>query len=339
MAEKPPIAVTIGEPAGIGPDVILASWTRATRSGQTNEIAPFYVIGCVRLLQSRARSLGLDIPITPANASGASEIFPHSLPVVPLQAPLDGEPGLPVASDGVAIIESIKTAVEHVQTGIARAIVTAPIHKKSLYDAGFSHPGHTEFLAELSGTWPGGPFKPVMMLAGPRLRAVPVTIHMPLADVSKSLNTGDIIEIATITADNLISRFGIANPRLAISGLNPHAGEDGAMGSEDVTIIKPAVAALNAAGIDATGPLPADTMFHQRARNTFDVAICMYHDQALIPAKALDFDRTVNVTLGLPFVRTSPDHGTAFDIAGSGRADPSSMIAALQMADQLSSTS
>ena len=332
---KLPIAITIGEPAGIGPDVILQSWLLR------DQLKPFYVLGDVELLQERARMMEIDVPVSIASPKNAEQVFNQSLPVVPLSNKLTGEPGVAISSNGAGVVEAIETAVDHMKAGKARAMVTAPINKKSLYDAGFSYPGHTEFLASLAEKWGGGTggvIQPVMMLAGPKLRAVPVTIHIPLAEVPSSLTTKKIIEIATITAVDLARRFGIAKPRLAISGLNPHAGEEGAMGFEDRAMIKPAITALNASGIATTGPLPADTMFHERARATYDVAICMYHDQALIPAKALDFDHTVNVTLGLPFVRTSPDHGTAFDIAGSGKANPSSMIAAIHMADEMSGT-
>ena len=334
MSETLPIAVTIGEPAGIGPDIILASWLQA---GDSGGIDPFYVIGDIEHLKTRARLLRMDIPIIETIPTDAPENFSRALLVVPIKALLSGKPGVPNATDSDGIVESIKTAVDHVHEGHASALVTAPINKKSLYEAGFRHPGHTEFLAELAQSRNSSPqsIRPVMMLAGPRLRAVPVTIHIPLSEVAAALKTDDIVEVSTIAASELKHRFGISNPRLALSGLNPHAGEEGAMGHEDQTIIQPAIAALQAAGIDAKGPFPADTMFHARARETYDVAICMYHDQALIPAKALDFDHTVNVTLGLPFVRTSPDHGTAFDIAGTGMADPSSMIAALKLAGQL----
>ncbi len=337
-----PVAVTIGEPAGIGPDVILMAWQQRSWPQTGAPLSPFYVIGDKDVLQIRARLLDLPVPVITTTAEKAMAHFNDGLPVVPLRAELKGMPGIPSSEDAAGIIEAIETAVRHVKSGIARAVVTAPINKKSLYQAGFSHPGHTEFLAELAGSrgdGKNGTIRPVMMLAGPRLRTVPVTIHIPLSAVAPSLTTDDIIEVATITARDLRQRFEIAHPRLAILGLNPHAGEEGAMGEEDATIIAPAVAALQRAGVDAFGPMPADTMFHERARATYDVAICMYHDQALIPAKALDFDRTVNITLGLPFVRTSPDHGTAFDIAATGKADPTSMICALQMADQLSSAS
>ncbi len=332
-----PLTVTTGEPAGIGPDIIIKAWLASRRTADA--VPPFYVLGDARLLRNRAQQMGVEIRLEETTPDKAMPAFECALPVVPLAAALKGKPGRPAPGDYTGIIEAITTAVEHIKTGFARAIVTAPINKKALYDGGFSCPGHTEFLAEIAGGWPGFDGKkprPVMMLAGPRLRAVPVTVHIALADVPKSLTSDDIFETATITAADLHTRFGIKKPRLAICGLNPHAGEEGTMGMEDIEIIAPAIARLQKAGIAATGPLPADTLFHQRARKTYDAAICMYHDQALIPAKALDFDKTVNVTLGLPFVRTSPDHGTAYDIAGSGKAKAQSMIAALQLADRMS---
>lgn len=237
--------------------------------------------------------------------------------------------------NAAGIIEAIERAVALTLKGEASAVVTCPISKKPLYEAGFQHPGHTEFLAELASKHLGKPVTPVMMLAGPQLRAVPVTIHIPLSEVPVRLRTADIIEVSRITATELRERFGIASPRLAISGLNPHAGEGGAMGKEDDVVILPAIEALRHEGINARGPLPADTMFHAPARATYDAAVCMYHDQALIPAKALAFDETVNVTLGLPFIRTSPDHGTAFDIAGKGIARPDSLVAAIRLAQEL----
>jgi 4-hydroxythreonine-4-phosphate dehydrogenase len=219
--------------------------------------------------------------------------------------------------------------------GRAAALVTNPVAKSVLYRAGFAEPGHTEFLGRLAQEATGRPVTPVMMLWAPELAVVPVTIHIPLREVFAVLTTALIVKTARIVARDLTGRFGIARPRLALAGLNPHAGEDGTLGKEDETIVAPAVAQLKAEGIDARGPLPADTLFHERARKTYDVALCMYHDQALIPIKTLAFDHGVNVTLGLPFVRTSPDHGTAFDIAGTGKADPSSLAAALKLAARL----
>jgi 4-hydroxythreonine-4-phosphate dehydrogenase len=258
--------------------------------------------------------------------------------VVPLAARFTDNPGRPDPANAAGTIEAIDRAVADCLAGHAAAVVTCPIAKKPLYDAGFGFPGHTEYLAHLASLHTGGAVTPVMLLAGPELRTVPVTIHIALAEVPKVLTTELIVAISRITAADLASRFGIARPRLALAGLNPHAGESGAMGTEDERIIRPAVEILRAQGIDAFGPLPADTMFHARARAGYDVAICMYHDQALIPAKALAFDEAVNVTLGLPFIRTSPDHGTAFDIAGKGIARPDSLIAALKLARRLADT-
>jgi 4-hydroxythreonine-4-phosphate dehydrogenase len=257
------------------------------------------------------------------------------LPVVPLYARHVDSPGEPDPANAAGTIEAIDRAVADCLAGSAAAVVTCPIAKKPLYDAGFGFPGHTEYLAHLASRHTGKQVTPVMLLAGPDLRTVPVTIHIPLAEVPKVLTRELIVAVARITAADLKSRFGIARPRLAIAGLNPHAGEGGAMGQEDAAIVAPAVETLKAEGIDAVGPLPADTMFHPRARASYDAALCMYHDQALIPAKTLAFDEAVNVTLGLPFIRTSPDHGTAFDIAGRGIARADSLIAALRLARRL----
>jgi 4-hydroxythreonine-4-phosphate dehydrogenase len=327
----PALALTAGDPAGIGPDIALAAWSMRAVS----VVPPFYLLTDPGLLAGRARRLGLSVTIRETAPAEAAAIFAEALPVVSLQARFEAEPGMPATVNAPGIIEAIDRAAADVTSGTASAVVTCPIAKKVLYDAGFDFPGHTEYLAHLAARLTGSAAKPVMMLAGPELRAVPVTIHVPLADVPTLLTTGLIVETARVTASDLKRRFGIARPRLAVSGLNPHAGEDGAMGREDVEIIRPAIEQLRREGIDAFGPLPADTMFHARARAGYDAAICMYHDQALIPAKALAFDETVNVTLGLPFVRTSPDHGTAFDIAGTGKARPDSLIAALRLAQKL----
>jgi 4-hydroxythreonine-4-phosphate dehydrogenase len=255
--------------------------------------------------------------------------------VAKLRAPVDVRPGRLATANAPAVIEAIARAVGDVRSGVAGAVVTNPINKKALYEAGFQHPGHTEFLGTLSAAWTGTAARPVMMLAGPELKAVPVTIHIPLREVAATLSTRLIVETARIVAADLKRRFAIAEPRLAVAGLNPHAGEGGALGSEDEAIVRPAVEALRAEGIAASGPFSADTMFHPEARRGYDVALCMYHDQALIPAKTLAFAEAVNVTLGLAFVRTSPDHGTALDIAGTGRANPASLAAALRLAAEL----
>jgi 4-hydroxythreonine-4-phosphate dehydrogenase len=256
--------------------------------------------------------------------------------VVPLSARVTTKPGVPDASSAPAAIESIDRAVAGVLAGRAAAVVTNPVAKSVLYDNGFSDPGHTEYLARLAQKETGNASRPVMMLWSPELAVVPVTIHIPLRDVVASLTPELLLATARIVAHDLTQRFGIAKPRLVAAGLNPHAGEDGALGSEDTEIVGSTVETLRAEGIDIRGPLPADTLFHADARARYDAALCMYHDQALIPIKTLAFDHAMNVTLGLPFVRTSPDHGTAFDIAGTGRARPTSLIAALKLAQRLS---
>jgi 4-hydroxythreonine-4-phosphate dehydrogenase len=326
-----PLALTMGEPAGIGPDVTLAAWARR----KALDLPAFYYLADPVFLATRARRMGLDVPIERVSAADAAAVFGRALPVVPLDSSVEVTPGAPSVATAQAVIEAIARAVGDVRAGLASAVVTAPIAKKTLYDAGFQHPGHTEFLGTLSAAWAGEAARPVMMLAGPELKAVPVTIHIPLRDVAGALSERLIVDTARIVATDLRRRFGKPAPRIAVAGLNPHAGENGTMGDEDERIVRPAVAALRAEGIDARGPLSADTMFHAQARTTYDAALCMYHDQALIPIKTLSFWDGVNVTLGLPIVRTSPDHGTAFDIAGTGKADPSSLAAALRLAAEL----
>ncbi|MGH6727410.1 MAG: 4-hydroxythreonine-4-phosphate dehydrogenase PdxA [Pseudolabrys sp.] len=326
-----PLALTLGEPAGIGPDLTLAVWRRRVEL----DVPPFYIIGDLDFLRRRAGILGFDLPLTAVTTAQAGAAFERTLPVVPLGLPVTAAPGKPDASSAPAAIASIRRAVADVLAGHAAAVVTNPVAKNVLYRSGFAEPGHTEFLATLAAEATGKPARPVMMLWSPELAVVPVTIHLPLREVVSRLTADLVLETGRIVARDLTARFGIARPRLAVAGLNPHAGEDGAMGEEDANIVAPAVARLRAEGIDAVGPLPADTLFHARARTTYDVALCMYHDQALIPIKTLAFDHAVNVTLGLPFVRTSPDHGTAFDIAGSDKADPSSLMAALALAARL----
>jgi 4-hydroxythreonine-4-phosphate dehydrogenase len=329
-----PLALTIGEPAGIGPDLTIAVWRRRIEL----DLPPFYLVGDADFLHTRARVLGFDVPTAIVAPAQAATAFERALPVVPLDLPITAAPGKPDATSAPAAIASIRRAVADVMAGHAAAIVTNPVAKNVLYRSGFAEPGHTEFLARLAAEITGGKMHPVMMLWSAELAVVPVTIHLPLRDVVATLTTDLVFETGRIVAHDLASRFGIVRPRIAVAGLNPHAGEEGAMGEEDRMIVAPAVARLKAEGIDAIGPLPADTLFHERARATYDVAICMYHDQALIPIKTLAFDRAVNVTLGLPFVRTSPDHGTAFDIAGLGKADPSSLVAALALAARLSAS-
>jgi 4-hydroxythreonine-4-phosphate dehydrogenase len=327
-----PLAVTLGEPAGIGPDITLAAW----HGRSEHHLPPFYVVADPALLSRRARALGLPVPLAEVDPEDAASAFPRALPVVPLDVAATADPGHPDASSAPAAIASIRRAVADVMAGRAAAVVTNPVAKAVLYRNGFAEPGHTEYLARLATEATGRPARAVMMLWSPELAVVPVTIHLPLREVAELLTTELIVGTARIVARDLAERFGIARPRLAIAGLNPHAGEDGAMGDEDRTIVAPAVEILRAESIEARGPLPADTMFHAAARRGYDAALAMYHDQALIPIKTLAFDHAVNVTLGLPFVRTSPDHGTAFDIAGSGRASPTSLIAALALAARLS---
>ena len=326
-----PLALTLGEPAGIGPDIALAAWSRRSELG----LPPFYILADPKSLERRAKRLGLDVPLETVTPATAEAVFSRALPVVPLGLPATAEPGRPDGTSAAIAIASIDRAVADVLSGEASAVVTNPIAKSVLYKAGFADPGHTEYLARLSFQQTGEPAWPVMMLWAPEVAVVPVTIHMPFKDVPQRLTRDLIFETGRVVARDLIGRFGIERPRLAVAGLNPHAGEDGTLGKEDNLIVRPAVERLIADGIDARGPLSADTMFHEAARKTYDVALCMYHDQALIPIKTLAFDHGVNVTLGLPFVRTSPDHGTAFDIAGTGKADPSSLVAALKLAARL----
>jgi len=327
-----PLALTLGEPAGIGPDLTIQLWRRRVEL----RLPVFYLIGDPEFIRQRARMLGVDIVLSVVTPAQAGETFARALPIVPLGVPVTAAPGKADASSAPAAIASIRRAVADVLAGGAAAIVTNPVAKNVLYRSGFAEPGHTEFLAKLAHEATGKAARPVMMLWSPELAVVPVTIHLPLKDVVTQLTSDLVAETGRIVAHDLSARFGISHPRIAVAGLNPHAGEEGALGEEDGTIVAPAVKQLQAEGIDAVGPLPADSLFHERARATYDVALCMYHDQALIPIKTLAFDHAVNVTLGLPFVRTSPDHGTAFDIAGKGTADSSSLLAALTLAARLS---
>ena len=318
-----PLALTMGEPAGIGGEITLKAWARRHAS------APFFVIDDPARLEQTGRRMELDVPIRVIGAPGdAPGVFAEALPVLEIALAAEAVPGIPDPANAKAVQAAIETAVRLVMAGEASAVITNPIHKQTLYAEDFPYPGHTEFLAHLAGI----DAPAVMMLAADVLRVVPVTIHQSLAAAVRDLNTLAITQAGLITAAALQSDFGLTRPRIAVAGLNPHAGEGGAMGSEESQIIAPAVAALEEAGIDAFGPVAPDSLFTPRALETFDAALCMYHDQALIPIKALAFDRAVNVTLGLPFVRTSPDHGTAFDIAGTGKASENSLVAALDMA-------
>ncbi|WP_026612631.1 4-hydroxythreonine-4-phosphate dehydrogenase PdxA [Ensifer aridi] len=326
-----PVALTMGDPAGIGPDISLAVWAKRTERATP----PFLFIGDPAVLSARAKMLGQTVPIRETDSFEAFSVFEQAIPVWPIPCPAPVVAGQPDAANASAVTSAIDTAVRLAMSGEASAVATNPIAKAVLYQAGFRFPGHTEYLAELAAQATGVAALPVMMLAGPKLRAVPVTIHIPLKNVPKALTPDLIYRTCTTTATDLKSRFGLPKPRLAVAGLNPHAGEGGALGREDDAVIRPVIDRLRADGLDVVGPLPADTMFHDRARETYDVAICMYHDQALIPAKALGFDDSVNVTLGLPFIRTSPDHGTAFSLAGKGVAREDSLLAALRLAAEL----
>jgi len=324
-AAQAPLALTCGEPAGIGAEIALKAW--AEHEAGT---PPFVLLDQPGRLAALADRLGLRVPLaTVATAAEVDQaLFDEALPVLPLTAPIRGEAGKVDERDAAAIVESIRRAVALTQAGETAALVTNPIRKQSLKAMGLDFPGHTEFLASLAG----GGARSVMMLASPRLRVVPVTVHIPLASVPRLLTTRGIVDVAVATAQALERDFGIARPRLAVLGLNPHAGESGLLGHEEEDIIAPAIEDLQARGIDAFGPVPPDAAFHPAARARYDAAVCMYHDQGLIPLKMLDFDEGVNVTLNLPFVRTSPDHGTALDIAGQGKANPQSLIAALRLA-------
>jgi len=326
-----PLALTLGEPAGIGPDITFAAWRRRA------DLAPFYLLADPAFIERRAERIAPDVSIAVVEPAAAAGVFEAALPVVDIGVPVSAEPGRPDGSSAPAAIAAIRRAAADVNAGVASAIVTNPVAKNVLYRSGFAEPGHTEFLGKLAEESTGVTARPVMMLWSPELAVVPVTIHLPLREVVARLTSELVVETGRIVARDLRERFGIARPRLAVAGLNPHAGEEGTLGDEDLTLVRPAVERLKAEGIDARGPVPADTLFHEGARATYDVALAMYHDQALIPIKTLAFDHAVNVTLGLPFVRTSPDHGTAFDIAGTGRADPSSLVAALKLAARLSS--
>ncbi|WPO39905.1 4-hydroxythreonine-4-phosphate dehydrogenase PdxA [Tardiphaga sp. 42S5] len=328
-----PLALTLGEPAGIGPDIAIAAWLRRHEF----DLPPFYLLGDRDFMAERAKTLGLVVRLADATPASAAETFADALPVVSIGQTVTAPPRRPDASSAPAAVASIRQAVADVEAGRASAVVTNPIAKSVLYRAGFTHPGHTEFLAELAARDGKVPL-PVMLLWSPELAVVPVTIHVSLRDAIAQLSGPLITATARIVVNDMKTRFGIKRPRLAIAGLNPHAGEDGSMGDEEQAFIMHAVTVLQNEGIDARGPLPSDTMFHPAARATYDCAICMYHDQALIPIKTIAFDEGVNVTLGLPFIRTSPDHGTAFDIAGTGKANPSSLIAALKLAARMAAT-
>lgn len=328
MNDIQPCAITMGEPSGIGGELTLKAWAKSSETQR-----PFFVLDSPDRLRQISSTLGLGVDVvTISEPSEATDTFSSGLPVLALQNLINAEPGVPNSKNADAVIESIQRAFEYTKNREASAVVTNPLQKEVLYRANFAHPGHTEYLAHLDGA----NVVPVMMLASPMLRVVPITVHVSLRNALETLSTEMIVEKSKITIDALKRDFNIHRPRIAIAGLNPHAGEQGALGNDEQITIQPAIDELKELGTaDVSGPVPPDALFTARARQAYDVAICMYHDQALIPIKALDFDRAVNVTLGLSIVRTSPDHGTALDIANKGIADPTSLLAAIQMADQM----
>ena len=325
-----PLAISMGEPAGVGPDIVLQLFARRSELS----LPAFCVFGNADFLRARATRLGLDITIVETTPAEAIGLFPTALPVIAVEGLVPDKPGVISPLSASTVIGTITHAVEATLTGSCRGLVTAPIHKGALYHAGFAHPGHTEFLAALCSVDGKEPL-PVMMLAHEDLRTVPLTIHVPIKDVPGLLTQELIVQTLRVMARDLAARFGIKRPRIAVAGLNPHAGEGGAIGREEIEIIIPALEAARAEGIEAVGPLPADTLFFPRHWRHYDAVLAMYHDQALIPIKTVAFDAGVNVTLGLPIVRTSPDHGTAFDLAGTGKASTSSFLAAIAMANSM----
>jgi 4-hydroxythreonine-4-phosphate dehydrogenase len=316
-----PLAVSLGDPAGIGPEIVAKSWVLRERHG----LAPFFAVGDIRSIAAVWKG-----PVARVSSpQEAASIFNDALPLIQVEDAGEIEPGVPNMSGARCSLDSLEAAAGLTRSGAAAGLVTAPVSKAQLYAIGFNHSGQTEFVAERCGV---SPDNAVMLLAGPSLRTVPITTHVALRDVSGLLSVELIVAKARATERGLMRNFGIEKPRLAVAGFNPHAGENGALGREEIELIVPAVEQLRAEGLDVIGPIAADTMFHPRARAAYDAALCMYHDQALIPLKTLHFDEGVNMTLGLPIVRTAPDHGTAFDIAGQNRAEPGAMIAAILMA-------
>lgn len=330
-ADLLPLAVTMGEPAGIGPDLILRLY--AERAAL--EIPPFIVYGNIGFLAARARRLGLHVPFMATTPSDAAGQFAAALPVCHIDGLVPDKPGNSSPLSAKVVIETLAQAVSGTLKGACRGIVTAPVHKAALYAAGFKFPGHTEYLASRCANGNGQVPMPVMMLAHEGLRVVPATIHVPIHTIAELITPELLLSTGRIVAHDLRTRFGVPEPKIAMTGLNPHAGEGGQIGMEDLDIIAPAVAQLAHEGIDIAGPFAADTIFHLPHWRRYDAVIAMYHDQALIPIKTVAFDEAVNVTLGLPIVRTSPDHGTAFDLAGSGGGSEASLLAAIRLADRL----
>jgi 4-hydroxythreonine-4-phosphate dehydrogenase len=337
MAQSPPanilpLALTQGDPSGIGPELTLKAWLK---THDKPDAPPFLAVANPDRLAAIARDLDLKVPVKIVAGAEAAPVFRHALPVYALNHSVAGKPGTPDVRDAAGTIASIETCVRLIRAGEASAIVTNPIAKELFYRASFCHPGHTEFLAELAERYFGERARAVMLIWSPQLAVVPATIHVPLARVPALLTRQLLVETGVIVAEGLASRFGIKKPRLAFTGLNPHAGEGGTMGREEIEVIAPALADLAAAGVAVSGPHAADSLFRPGVRKSYDAVVAMYHDQALIPVKTVAFEHAVNVTLGLPLIRTSPDHGTAFDIAGKGTADPASLIAALRLAGKL----
>jgi 4-hydroxythreonine-4-phosphate dehydrogenase len=316
-----PLAIALGDPAGVGPEIVAQAWERRDTSG----LPPFFAVGECASIQAVWGG-----PVCAVSSPDeALACFREALPLVRVGDGATITPGAPDLDGARIALDSLEIAVGLTRSGAASALVTGPVSKSQLYAVGFTHPGQTEFVAERCGV---SSDLVAMMLVGPTLRTVPVTVHLPLRSVPDMLTSDRIVAKGRATARGLQRQFGIQQPRIAVSGLNPHAGEDGALGREEIDVIVPAIERLRAEGVDANGPFPADTMFHERARARYDAALCMYHDQALVPIKTLYFDEGVNMTLGLPIVRTSPDHGTAFNIAGHAQANPGAMIAAIQTA-------
>mgnify|MGYP006087173797 FL=1 len=323
-----PLVVTPGEPAGIGAEITLKAW----KSGRTGL---FFLLDDPNRVAERAKLAGLNIPLKTINCpSETKECFPNALPILPHYFPVECAPGKPSTDNAPSIIKAIDIAVKFIDQGFAYGVVTNPIQKYTLRESGFKYAGHTEYLANLAG----GKIMPVMLLISSELRVVPVTIHEPISRIANLLTTDLVVKVCLITAKSLQEDFGIHNPKIWIAGLNPHAGENGTIGLEEKISIAPAIKVLKKHGLNVSGPYPADSMFHKAARDNYDVAICMYHDQALIPLKTLDFWGGVNMTAGLPFVRTSPDHGTALDLAGTGKANPESLINAICLAREISTS-
>jgi 4-hydroxythreonine-4-phosphate dehydrogenase len=330
MATLAPLAISMGEPAGIGPDLILQLYAQRAEY----QLPPFIVMGSMAFLAARARRLGLSINFAQTNVGEAASQFPVALPVCHIEGLVPDRPGETSPLSGKVVMESIARAVSETLSGACRGMVTGPIHKAALYTAGFRYPGHTEYIASLCANGEGAPMA-VMMMVHEDLRVVPMTIHVPLRDVPHLITPKLIRDTVLIVEHDLRTRFGVEEPRIALTGLNPHAGESGTIGTEDRDIILPAVIDLQHNGIRVDGPISADTIFYLPNWKKYDAVIAMYHDQALIPIKTVAFDQGVNVTLGLPLVRTSPDHGTAFELVGTGKASVNSMLAAIRMADRL----